>query len=419
MKKKPDSLITLFLSAAFIVGCTTGNTNPIPSGIEAPRDEPTVSEETPHEVDPNIAATIMPQGSPLPTEIPIPLKPGFGGVDNERDEFMNNTVEGRAQLAWLIKWLGYWSTAREDDRDVAPIELGSDTSSFYIKKLPDSNMLVFESPDYPNAVIVPPTWAQEGMFDPPDAEPNHEIPAGSNILTLSTTAGPELAALGIPEGSVLLPRNGRYFMVDQNDGSRAVGMINLQSGQWEAVDFSRFNYCGTRSEAKGCRITLADAENGSFADFARFHDISNFPSDVRIEDRRITAVPPSFNMLDWKGDKTGSNIDVKAWFQAHPDKQPSQRMAFAVADNGEYDVVITIVKEIDKSGRTSFLTYRGAVRNGAAGQICTHPLIDVFIGDLGYTDPEVVPLLHQWVDTGLIPVGLEHKILSEYPGEQN
>ena len=123
MKRNLGSPITLFLFAAFIAGCTTGNISPKQSGTDSPPDGTIMSVETPHEVDPIVAATRTPESSSLPTEIPIPLKPGFGETDNERDEFMNNTVEGRAQRDWLIKWLGYWSTAREEDRDVAPVEL--------------------------------------------------------------------------------------------------------------------------------------------------------------------------------------------------------------------------------------------------------------------------------------------------------
>ena len=417
MKRNLGSLITLFLSAAFIAGCTTGNVSPIKSGTDFPRDGTTMSVETPHEVDPIVAATRTPESPSLPTEIPIPLKPGFGETDNERDEFMNNTVEGRAQRDWLIKWLGYWSTAREEDRDVAPVELGSDISRLYFKKFPGSNMLVFESPDHPSVVIVPPVWAQEGMLPPPDAEPNHEIPAGSNILTLSTTAGPELVALGIPDGSVLVPRNGRYFMVDPNDGSRAVGMVNLKTGQWEAVDFSRFNFCGTRREARGCRIEPADVDNGMFANFARFQDSTNFPPDVRIEPLRVTAVPPSFNTIDWLGDPiTLSNIEIKSWFKAHPDKLPGQRVAYAVSASSYpgVDFLIAIVKQIDKVGRVSFLTYRGSSDRRVVDSIQTFPLLEVFIGNLGYTDPEIVPLLHEWIDTGIISPELESKVLHEY-----
>jgi len=417
MKRNLGSLITLFLSAAFIAGCTTGNTSPIQSGTDSPRDGTTVSVETPHEVDPIVAATRTPESPSLPTEIPIPLKPGFGETDNERDEFMNNTVEGRAQRDWLIKWLGYWSTAREEDRDVAPVELRSDISRLYFKKFPGSNMLVFESPDYPNVVIVPPTWAQEGMLPPPDVQPNHAIPAGSNILTLSTTSGPELVQFGIPEGSVLVPRNGRYFFVDQKDSSRAVGMVNIKTGQWEAVDFSQFNYCGTRREAKNCRIDPIDVENGSFANFARFHDTTNFTSDVRIEPLRVMAVPPSFNTIDWLGDpNTLSNIEIKAWFEAHPDKLPSQRVAYGVSESSYpgYDFLVTVVKQIDMVGRVSFLTYIGASANNVVNLNVTFPLVEVFVGNRGYTDPEVVPLLHEWIDTGIIPPKLESKVLHEY-----
>ena len=416
MKKHLARLLALFLTAALMAACTTGNTNPTQNGIESVRDVPTVSVEAQNEVAPTVTATRTPESLSLPTEIPIPLKPGFGGEDNERDEFMNNTVEGRAQRDWLIKWLGYWSTARVEDRDVAPVELGSDTSSLYIKKIPGSNMLVFESPDYPNVVIVPPIWAQEGMFNPPDAEPNHEIPEGSNLLMLSITSGPDLVQYGIPEGSVLVPRNGRYFMADKNDINKPVGILNLATSQWEAADYVRFGFCGTRREAKSCRITMTDAEDGSFANFARFHDMTNFPGDVRIEPLRVTAVPPSFNTVDWLGDPaTLSNIEIKAWFAAHPDKLPSQRVAYGVAATSEgYDFLISIVKQIDMSGRVSFLTYRGSADRRVVNSIETFPLLEVFIGNLGYTDPEVVPLLHTWIETGVIPPELETKLLHEY-----
>ena len=416
MKKQLNSLIALLLTAVVIAGCTTGNTNPIQSGPESVRDVPTASVEAPHEVAPIVSATRTPESSPLPTEIPIPLKPGFGGADNERDEFMNNTVEGRAQRDWLIKWLGYWSTARAEDRDVAPVELGSDTSKLYIKKLPGSNMLVFESPDDPNVVMVPPIWAQEGMFDPPDAEPNHEIPEGNHILMLSTISGPDLVQYGIPEGSVLVPRNGRYFMADKNDIEKPVGILNPATRQWETVDYLQFSFCGTRREARKCRITMADAENGSFANFARFHDRTNFPGDVRIEPLMAMAVPPSFNTIDWLGDPaTLSNIEINAWFKAHPDKLPSQRVAYGVAATSEgYDFLISIVKQIDMSGRVSFLTYRGSADSRVVNSIQTFPLLEVFIGNLGYTDPEVVPLLHTWIETGVIPPKLETKLLHEY-----
>lgn len=415
MKRSLDSLIALLLTAVIVAGCTTGNTSPIQSGTEVPRDVPTVSVGTTHEVDPNVAVTRTPESPSLPTEIPIPLKPGFGEADNERDEFMNNTVEGRAQRDWLIKWLGYWSTTREEDRDVAPVELGSDTSRLYIKKFPGSNMLVFESPDYPSVVIVPPTWAQEGMFGPPDAEPNHEIPEGSNILLLSTISGPDLVQYGIPVGSVLVPRNGRYFMADKDDINKPVGILNLATNQWEAVDYSRFNFCGTRSEAGGCRITMADAENGSFANFARFHDSTSFPADVYIVPMRIMNVPPSFNYLTWAGDETRSNKELSEWYGLHQDLLPSRRVAYGVAANSDgYDFVITAVKQIDMSGRVSFLIYRGSANSRVVDGIATLPLLEVQQGNLGYTDPEVVPLLKIWLETGVIPPELEYKLLHEY-----
>jgi hypothetical protein len=175
----------------------------------------------------------------------------------------------------------------------------------------------------------------------------------------------------------------------------------------------------TRAEATNCPLTWDDINSGRFVEFAKSVDTTTFPPDVRIERLSLMLVPPSFSMLFWKGNENGDNREITEWFELHPDKVANRIILFGSLDKGDYNVAVKIVKYLNPSGRLSYLTYMGAMNNSADKEVSTFPIFQAFIGDFTYSDPEIQPLLQEWIDTGEIPVKLESKWLWEYPGDNN
>lgn len=128
---------------------------------------------------------------------------------------------------------------------------------------PDNGVFVFEIPDYPGVMILPPYYTWDKNTPPPAGDLGHAIGEGNGIFMISYTISAEVSKeTGIPQGVQVVYQGGQWVALD---GTTVAGRIN-EKGKWEKVvttDWSKLSFTPSSHEEISINNMLLSPQYGT------------------------------------------------------------------------------------------------------------------------------------------------------------